>query len=254
MKKVYQSKIKLKAFTLAEVLITLGIIGVVAAITIPTLINNYQKTQYVTALRKTYAEFNQVLLQITNDYGCNGDLACTGLFDLNTTYTSLGRVLTKYFKIIKNCETTADQGCFPANTNDNFDGSASTNQQFDSASYYEFITMDGVSIGIINRANNCQDDWGTHVIGNMSQVCADVYIDVTGPKGPNNMGRDTFIFYITNGKGPVLYPQGGVDDNNYGRGNYWWNNSGNNRCSNPNKKYGYYCPGRIMEKSWEMDY
>ena len=41
--------IKKNAFTLAEVLITLGIIGIVAAITIPTLINNVQDAQYKTA-------------------------------------------------------------------------------------------------------------------------------------------------------------------------------------------------------------
>ena len=49
--KIPPSKIKF-AFTLAEVLITLGIIGVVAAITLPTLIKNYQKHVYVTQLKK----------------------------------------------------------------------------------------------------------------------------------------------------------------------------------------------------------
>ncbi len=43
-------------FTLAEVLITLGIIGVVAALTIPTLVNNYQKKTYVTGLQRAYAQ------------------------------------------------------------------------------------------------------------------------------------------------------------------------------------------------------
>jgi prepilin-type N-terminal cleavage/methylation domain-containing protein len=42
-----------KAFTLAEVLITLAIIGVVAALTIPTVVRNYQKTQTVTQLKKS---------------------------------------------------------------------------------------------------------------------------------------------------------------------------------------------------------
>lgn len=51
-----------KAFTLAEVLIVLVTIGIIAAITIPNLINNYQKTQYVTKLKKAYANFNRVLL------------------------------------------------------------------------------------------------------------------------------------------------------------------------------------------------
>ena len=40
------------AFTLAEVLITLGIIGVVAALTIPTLIQKYEKQVYITQLKK----------------------------------------------------------------------------------------------------------------------------------------------------------------------------------------------------------
>ena len=42
------------AFTLAEVLITLGIIGVVAAMTMPSLIANYKKKQAVTQLKATY--------------------------------------------------------------------------------------------------------------------------------------------------------------------------------------------------------
>ena len=45
-----------KAFTLAEVLITLGIIGIVAAMTLPTLIGKYQKKQTVTQLKKAYRD------------------------------------------------------------------------------------------------------------------------------------------------------------------------------------------------------
>lgn len=47
-----------KAFTLAEVLITLGIIGVVAAITIPGLITKYQKLATVVKLKKVYSQLN----------------------------------------------------------------------------------------------------------------------------------------------------------------------------------------------------
>lgn len=43
---------KIRAFTLAEVLITLGVIGVVAAMTLPTLIQNYQEQEYVNKLKK----------------------------------------------------------------------------------------------------------------------------------------------------------------------------------------------------------
>lgn len=47
------------AFTLAEVLVTLGIIGVVAAMTVPNLMENYQRQSYVTQLRKVYSELSQ---------------------------------------------------------------------------------------------------------------------------------------------------------------------------------------------------
>lgn len=48
-----------KGFTLAEILITLGIIGVIAALTIPTLVANTQKTQTVTKLQKFYSNMSQ---------------------------------------------------------------------------------------------------------------------------------------------------------------------------------------------------
>ena len=52
---------KKAAFTLAEVLITLGIIGVVAAMTIPTLVANYKKKVVETRLVKVYSTFNQAI-------------------------------------------------------------------------------------------------------------------------------------------------------------------------------------------------
>ena len=51
-KKGVRMKNKL-GFTLAEVLVTLGIIGVVSAMTVPTLMQNYQRQSYVTQLHKT---------------------------------------------------------------------------------------------------------------------------------------------------------------------------------------------------------
>ena len=61
---------KFKGFTLAEVLITLGIIGVVAAMTMPTLINSTQGAQYKTAFKKSLTVLSQaVVMNIAlNDY------------------------------------------------------------------------------------------------------------------------------------------------------------------------------------------
>ncbi len=57
------------AFTLAEVLITLGIIGVVAALTIPTLIQNHRNQVAETRLKKFYSNINQAVQLAEAEYG-----------------------------------------------------------------------------------------------------------------------------------------------------------------------------------------
>ena len=63
-----------KGFTLAVVLITLGIIGIVAALTLPALISNYRKNLVVERLKKFYTVMNQaVYRQLRNmEIGSNG--------------------------------------------------------------------------------------------------------------------------------------------------------------------------------------
>lgn len=251
---------KLSGFTLAEVLITLGVIGVVAAITIPILINDYKKTQYVTALKKAYTEFNQALKLMAENNDSPDNLIGTDLFDPGTDNNTLGTELVKYFKLAKNCGINTGEGCFAANTNENYDGTSASNDQFDSYNwYYKFVTMDGIAFAVRNYAADgsswadCDTNWSLSGVGPMSQTCGEIFIDVNGPqKGPNTLGRDTFRFFITNGRGALLYPSSGSDDNYY---NYprWWNNNNANICSSANVS-GWECPGRIMEKGWVMDY
>ena len=98
----------LAAFTLAEVLITLGIIGVVAAMTLPSLIQNYQKKALATQTQKFYSTMSQAVKQYMADYGVD-DLRNTPLAsdnydeDLNTpeAIASLRDFATKYLKVVK---------------------------------------------------------------------------------------------------------------------------------------------------------
>ena len=62
-------KQKRAAFTLAEVLITLGIIGIVAAMTLPTLITNYREKQRVIQLKKTYSTLQQAFVRAQEAHG-----------------------------------------------------------------------------------------------------------------------------------------------------------------------------------------
>ena len=81
------------AFTIAEVLITLGIIGLVAALTMPTLIKKHQQWVLVTRLQKNYSIVSQALITSVSE---NGDFK---EWDLGTDYTkaNLKRVVDTYF-------------------------------------------------------------------------------------------------------------------------------------------------------------
>lgn len=252
---IYKNKEKYLAFTLAEVLITLLVIGGVAAITITILVNSYQKTQYATSLRKIYSQFNHVLSQFASDNGCPGDLKCTGFFDSGSNALTIGGALVKYFKVAKDCGVNQNLGCMPSTVNNNFDGSGTTTNMDSGAwgtgPHYRFITLDGVGVDIVFDGSclSCSQDKSANYTGNLKQTCTWVKFDINGPaKGPNYSGRDIFIFWISNGKGPLLYPQGGQDDANSG----WWKD-GSGGCGNMNNG-GYKCAARIMEEGWQMNY
>ena len=66
------------AFTLAEVLITLSILGVVAAISIPSIVHKYKNRLTITKLQKAYSEVNQMATNIAINSGCyNQNISCT---------------------------------------------------------------------------------------------------------------------------------------------------------------------------------
>ncbi|MDR1327938.1 MAG: type II secretion system GspH family protein [Heliobacteriaceae bacterium] len=106
-----------KGFTLAEVLITLGIIGVVAALTLPSLIANYQKKQTVVKLKRFYTIMNQAIRLSEIDNGPAEDWIYPVL---NDDYTSMRVFYDRYFANyivstkVKSCrlpETTVDWVC-----------------------------------------------------------------------------------------------------------------------------------------------
>jgi len=250
-----------KGFTLSEILITISIIGFVAAVTIPAMVMDYLRTQFITGAKTTYSIGNNVFKKINADNECDNDLKCTNLFNAGTTSQTLGDAVVAYFKVAQNCGTQTDKNCWPAQTNDNFDGTSGTNTNFNTSSYYyKFQAVDGKTYAIHNYAEdyvaNCGNNGSTGALGSnsfMTQVCGVIIVDINGYRAPNTKGKDTFIFYITNGKGPLLYPSGGIDDNMSSINNYW-NMGGRNFCNKATNPDGKYCTGRLMENSWEMDY
>lgn len=98
-----------KGFTLAEVLITLGIIGVVAAMTLPTLIENHQKKEVVSRLQKFYTNINQAIRLSEVDNGsCEFWIypeATSGAEGAKNFYDTY---IKKYLKVLKEKNKVVD--------------------------------------------------------------------------------------------------------------------------------------------------
>ena len=72
---------KKAAFTLAEVLISLGIIGIVAALTLPAIISNYKKSVIETSVKKFYTNINQAIIMSERENGDRHDWSRTAYYD-----------------------------------------------------------------------------------------------------------------------------------------------------------------------------
>ena len=91
-----------KAFTLAEVLITLGIIGVVAALTMPALIAKYKEKETIVRLKKAYSMMSQAYQLAINENGApeNWNLIAQASPEGAENFLN---TIAPYLKITKNC-------------------------------------------------------------------------------------------------------------------------------------------------------
>jgi len=248
-------------FTLSEVLITLGIIGVVAALTIPTLVNSYQKTTYAVGAEKAYSTIYSALKTAVlvdgvdvNDFGRRNQYS-------NTMWA--GPTLVKYMKVGKDCGYSAGSGCWaPKGTSYTVVETPWYMDADNDNNDYKFITADGMGVYISNPNTGCDTDRGNDVNSPMNSICATIFVDVNGPKGPNCLGRDTFLWYITAKNGVTLYPSGGNEDNCSGTGGYASCGNvgptpvteGASHWSKPGPGNDSRLTGRLMEEGWKMNY
>lgn len=171
--------LKKAAFTLAEVLITLGIIGVVAAMTMPSLIQNYQEKATVTKLKKCYSLVSQAYVSILNDEGGSDTLQAGDDLEMMEKFG-------KYLKYQKTCGR--NKGCFPNVTYKSVTGNGYSKWEDDTTDRSRAILTDGTLI-MFNKSAM----WG---VNEGNYLYAQIYVDINGFKGPNQLGRDFFYFYI----------------------------------------------------------
>ena len=232
-----------KGFTLAEVLITLGIIGVVAAMTLPTLIQQHQKQVYVNGLKKAISVSQNMLKQMQADEQA-ADIGNTSLFtngihfydggggeDAYGNFSVFEQIIPKYLKVVKicrpqDCNIVYKRGYVNYNTHKFSSYSSGFINEFpgDSVRFTGFYLTDGSILymgphDILTWQSNGQS---THEPG------ITFFVDVNGEKGPNTQCRDLFDFRIDN-KG---------------------------KLGNPYYSWGFEdsCALYLMSNGWKMDY
>lgn len=181
-------------FSLAELLIAVAIIGVIAALTIPGVIANYQRKALLTQLQKSYVELQESLLILKTENYQKG-LYGSSLNKKSSTSirNSAGKFLLGYYKITQDCETDT-QPCF-----------ASKYADLSSMTYSDY-SCEGYSVNVASGAAICivpasiteeevSDDTGATTTKEIKNPAV-VYIDVNGSKEPNIGGRDMFTFNI----------------------------------------------------------
>ncbi len=173
------------AFTLAEVLITLGIIGVVASLTIPTIVQNSQEREIVTGLMKFNSTLQSAITMWKTEVGCNSDFGTCLSFegyadgDPNTFLKTIG----KYFKVV-----------------DSAMGKTNTKDWLPPATYDYYGDKYTGNFGAVSNIGNgdgvflLQD--GTTFSIDASVTLIGFYVDVNGKKPPNRVGKDVFQFLV----------------------------------------------------------
>ena len=211
------------AFTLAEVLIALGIIGVVAALTLPSLIAKYQEKVLVNQAKKNYALVTNAINQYNMDIGANGNDYSMFMDAAKGTQT-VAEEFAKYFKGAKLCfengKATCDLSYKVKTATPVADGYG--NYKIDS--FYKFSgrglgymqLIDGSFLGLIVESKNAGEcgfkynqptkdengvfiknpDGSIYVEEKFSSRCGRIIVDTNGKKGPNRYGSDVFVYQI----------------------------------------------------------
>lgn len=174
------------AFTLAEVLITLGIIGVVAALTIPALMKSTADTEYKSELKKVISELSSAASQVKND---NGGTMVGSFHNAETLRDAFGN----YMQYSKKCDTTdSSTDCWDTQDND----ADSCGEDLYVKISARAILSDGAQLSFwgTQMDTGCGNTvWGAPPGG----FCARICVDVNGFKGPHKSGKDIFALWIT---------------------------------------------------------
>lgn len=153
-----------KGFTLAEILITLGIIGVVASMTMPTLINKTNRKQDAAKIKKFYSTMSQAIILAENQYGSAAD------WPINSAIRDENGLI--------------------------IDSQSDATLEFFNKYFAPYIKIISIGKDDNGSANVKFADGSVVYLSNGN--CIDMNFDTNGPKKPNIAGKDRFDFLFCN--------------------------------------------------------
>jgi len=220
-----------KGFTLAEVLITLTIIGVVAALAIPSLIQTTQNIQFKSAAKEAVSVIMRATSKMIFDQGGN----IMGSFDNSTAVVN---ALSSYMSVQKTCSLGNSMGtgkCY------HYNFKFLNDQDYPSSAPYSagsagLILNNGMLVNIYGGANGTETK--TCSIESIPNFCASIDIDVNGWKGPNKLGYDIVSIAIMPSR-PAIDDVFGINDPCIYPPNTGWNNATNT---------GWMCISKILKQ------
>ncbi len=243
------------AFTMAEILLSLTIIGVVAAITLPSLTGNINERTWNTQRKALYARMSQAvaLMPALNGYGVVKGASSEGASDAvdTATETFIADGLSKVMKINNICDSNhlSDCGIVSSFTtikaasmsmpntlyllDSNFSSTAFSNSSYSTmdTKAAAFETQNGESIvAFYNQACRASTlDVERTSSGGIfgfpeATMCVNLIYDLNGSKGPNTIGKDMGFMTIFNATDPIVVapmPSATVNANNNASTDYY---------------------------------
>lgn len=191
------------AFTLAEILLVLLIIGIVASLVIPALIHDTQNAELKTALKTFYGSFSNATKLIANDNGGS----VKGVF---TDGNVMRDLYAKKMNIIKKCNSNETPGnCWHKSIQGlvlSYNGTVRSDYN---NPFPAFILSSGAMFIVKGTMPNCDGQYS----GLTTPVsCALIRVDINGFKGPNRFGYDVFDFHVLS---TSVSPRGGQYDSDH---------------------------------------
>lgn len=227
-----------KGFTLVEVLITLGIIGIVSALTIPTLVTTYEKEQTAAKLKQCYSIIQQAFLFAYAENGGIDQFKFVKQDGITEDFTqinnSLAEFANKYFiPYIKTAEV-----CETGNNKCSYNWFGFDGHQYDfpvDKNNFAFLMNNSALVRL--RYNNGSGAYGNEIL---------LYLDINGKNKPNVIGKDIFIMKVSSDSrnidfiGSVLERTVLRDHNAMG-------------CATRQLSGGYYCGALIKYDGWKIE-